>query len=129
MFQDLVLPILTPVVHEYNDFSTVGIRYEVHGTSHTLHDFLRDHVIRKIPRRRNFQSLKIPMEIEKPRIRGGRLTPSIATSMWPPRIIPKLSSEPKVEAPGRRVTVSFPALMMFLFGIHETSTDYAHPHP
>ena len=31
--------------------------------------------------------------------------------MWPPRIIPKESADEKYEAPGRIVTVSFPALM------------------
>jgi len=39
------------------------------------------------------------------------MAPSTATSMRPPRIIPKDSAESKNEAPGRTVTVSLPALM------------------
>ena len=62
--------------------------------------------------------------------RSDRLTPKIATLMWPPRIIAKDSLEsthdvghgdhavqtyaPKTDAPGTRVTVSFPALMRSL---------------
>ena len=62
--------------------------------------------------------------------RSERLTPKIATLMWPPRIIAKDSLEsthgvsqgdhavqtyaPKMDAPGTSVTVSFPALMRSL---------------
>lgn len=39
------------------------------------------------------------------------IAPSTVISTWPPRIMPKLSSELKYEAPGTTVTVSLPALM------------------
>ena len=42
------------------------------------------------------------------------LTPKIDTSTCPPRIIPNDSGLSKVDAPGMKVTVSFPALMMSL---------------
>ena len=41
------------------------------------------------------------------------IAPSTATSMSPPRIIPKLSAESKNAAPGFTVMVSLPALMSF----------------
>ena len=42
------------------------------------------------------------------------IAPKIETSTWPPLIIPKDSEESNTDAPGTRVTVSFPALMMSL---------------
>mmetsp|Transcript_31031 Transcript_31031/g.81260 ORF Transcript_31031/g.81260 Transcript_31031/m.81260 type:complete len:218 (-) Transcript_31031:788-1441(-) len=39
------------------------------------------------------------------------IAPRTLMSMWPPRIIPKLSSEEKKAPPGTTVTVSFPALI------------------
>ena len=43
--------------------------------------------------------------------------PRTETSTWPPRIMAKDSALSKVEAPGTRVTVSFPALMISLYKI------------
>jgi hypothetical protein len=39
------------------------------------------------------------------------IAPRIAASILPPLIIPNDVAESKIEAPGRSVTVSFPALM------------------
>lgn len=39
------------------------------------------------------------------------IAPRMVKSIFPARIIPKDSSEPKTAAPGLRVTVSLPALM------------------
>ncbi len=39
------------------------------------------------------------------------MAPRIATSIWPPRIIPKHVAESKNAAPGSTVTVSLPALI------------------
>ena len=39
------------------------------------------------------------------------MPPRMATSIFPERIIPKLVPESKKLAPGRTVTVSFPALI------------------
>ena len=39
------------------------------------------------------------------------MPPRTAVSMWPPRIIAKLSEESKNEAPGSTVTVCLPALI------------------
>jgi hypothetical protein len=44
----------------------------------------------------------------------GAHTPRTETSMWPPRIMANDSALSKVEAPGTRVTVSLPALIISL---------------
>lgn len=99
----------------HHNFGLIGVRHQVHGSSHSLEDLPRNHVIGQVAISTDLQSPDVRQFRLKPQTMDER-TPNIDTSTCPPRIMPKDSLLSKVAAPGIRVTVSFPALTMSLKG-------------
>jgi hypothetical protein len=105
----------------HDDLRLVGIRDEIHGAAHAFEDFSGDHVVGQVAVGADLEGLvEIRYSFERSCVRALErvlLTPKMDTSTWPPRIIPKDSVLSNVAAPGTRVTVSLPALMMSLFAV------------
>ena len=58
-----MLATLIDMIHQDNDLGALGVRDEIHRTTHTLDDLLRDHVVGKVTCGRDFESLDTEMPL------------------------------------------------------------------
>lgn len=118
LLHDLRRSILGHMTRGHDDLCLVRVRDQIHGATHALEYLAGDHVIGEVAVGADLQGLEGRLEstgqVKQFGFLAVRLTPKMDTSTCPPRIIPKDSVLSKVAAPGTRVTVSLPALMMSL---------------